>query len=1212
MEYDGESHLSKPYRLEAANADSTPGNLCVSLHRSRVEFDAEGKVIPGTSQWKKDYVTFAVGYLQETSYSEISLIGEQAMQTGDNYVLSITPLDPTTRIDMSNGRPSMSSGIRVRTSLQYMDGLGRADELIALGVTPGKHDLVSVTDYHDKSHAARQWLPVAMNTEGQRMDIAAIQSLAQTGYGDDYPYSEAEYENSALRRQIKQILPGSSYRSHAAEQTYNLNDATDNVRLYTVGSDDALHTDGTYYANATLYKHILTDEDSKTLITYTDKQGRKIMEKRGNNSTNYVYDELGRLRFVLPGLPDSKLSNGTYQLSDPYLKAAAYCYKYDGNGNMIYKRLPGCEAQYMVYDQLGQLVLKQDGNQRTDGKWTMCAYDSIGRNLYTAEILLEQTHEELIAFFADKWQVEHYGHNYSFPLAGTGYASRLLKNQNIRLLTINYYDNYDYLDILPTPVRQKLRFSEESGYVPKCDNTTGLLTGTRVYRLSEDGYTSNAYYYGLDGRIIQNRSVEDSIRYSAIGTEYLFDGSVAQQKTERHITDGIVNEHYRYTYDHAGRLVRTYYQLNNDPEITLAQFSYDSIGRVAQKLLHNNRDAIRYSYDMRNMLTESHNKHFSERLFYADSLPSGVGACHNGNIAAAYIANRDTACTFAFAYDAQNRLLSSVHQTDNGTSNCELFSYDAVGNVLSFKRFSNNRKIDDLHYDYGNEGNRLWSVLDNGQDADDYSTIEYHNAETQADTTMRYDANGNLVYDADRGISAIRYNILNLPDTIRFVNGNQIVNLYNAAGQKYKSITYTVPATAVAPQYEIAHYTFETDTVMHIITEYAGNIEAIYTPLDTLCRIYNSIGYYSDSTYYHYIKDHLGNVCAVINSVADTLVQSTLYYASGVPMAFSTGRDKQPYLYNGKEFIEAHGLNTYDYGFRGYYAPAGRFTTIDPLAEQTPWQSPYSYAGNNFINAIDWMGLYGMTGRSEYSWTGAGFMASSWGSFGYSVDVLSYIIVDEDGIVLEADLTSPDKGIYQVNRRAFENYENFVVNGNHLLFAQTLGIQIGVHRDMKQGTVLQGMTLDQSWYNLSATLGIVNSFYLPVPDFTPEPVTGKIHSSKMPYDVYMDMLHDKQGQFQPMDYMQYYNSFERGMITSPVIQGVAVGGLGVMVVEGTSLYYILLQNCVPLQYGVGFIEGFVKALIPGMDFTPYLYGTLPYQMGSDAGNIIVNFFRDYL
>ena len=75
---------------------------------------------------------------------------------------------------------------------------------------------------------------------------------------------------------------------------------------------------------------------------------------------------------------------------------------------------------------------------------------------------------------------------------------------------------------------------------------------------------------------------------------------------------------------------------------------------------------------------------------------------------------------------------------------------------------------------------------------------------------------------------------------------------------------------------------------------------------------------------------------------ADTVVQSTLYYASGVPLSFSTGRDKQPYLYNGKEFIEAHGLNIYDYGFRGYYAPIGRFTAIDTLSEQPPWPTSLS------------------------------------------------------------------------------------------------------------------------------------------------------------------------------------------------------------------------------------------------------------------------------
>ncbi len=229
---------------------------------------------------------------------------------------------------------------------------------------------------------------------------------------------------------------------------------------------------------------------------------------------------------------------------------------------------------------------------------------------------------------------------------------------------------------------------------------------------------------------------------------------------------------------------------------------------------------------------------------------------------------------------------------------------------------------------------------------------------------------GNLIFDADRGISAIRYNILNLPDTIQFSNGNQIVNLYDAAGRKYRSVTYTLPVTAVTPIYEIAHYNFSTDTIHFDVTEYTGNIERRYSRIDTAQRVFNTIGYYTDSTYYHYIKDHLGNICAVVNSMADTTIQSTIYYASGVPMVQSWGKDRQPYLYNGKEFIEAHDYNTYDYGFRGYYATTGRFTSVDPLAEQTPWQSPYTYANNNPINNIDWMGLSGMMSgyTSTYGW----------------------------------------------------------------------------------------------------------------------------------------------------------------------------------------------------------------------------------------------------
>ena len=53
-----------------------------------------------------------------------------------------------------------------------------------------------------------------------------------------------------------------------------------------------------------------------------------------------------------------------------------------------------------------------------------------------------------------------------------------------------------------------------------------------------------------------------------------------------------------------------------------------------------------------------------------------------------------------------------------------------------------------------------------------------------------------------------------------------------------------------------------------------------------------------------------------------------------------------------------------NYRFRGYYATIGRFTSIDPLCERTPWQSPYAYANNNWINQID---IFGLAGSDAYT-----------------------------------------------------------------------------------------------------------------------------------------------------------------------------------------------------------------------------------------------------
>jgi len=61
----------------------------------------------------------------------------------------------------------------------------------------------------------------------------------------------------------------------------------------------------------------------------------------------------------------------------------------------------------------------------------------------------------------------------------------------------------------------------------------------------------------------------------------------------------------------------------------------------------------------------------------------------------------------------------------------------------------------------------------------------------------------------------------------------------------------------------------------------------------------------------------------------------------------------QNFKYNDKEIQDELGFDVLDYGLR-YYDPAvARFTTVDPLADQFSFQSPYLYASNNPIRFED-------------------------------------------------------------------------------------------------------------------------------------------------------------------------------------------------------------------------------------------------------------------
>jgi RHS repeat-associated protein len=52
--------------------------------------------------------------------------------------------------------------------------------------------------------------------------------------------------------------------------------------------------------------------------------------------------------------------------------------------------------------------------------------------------------------------------------------------------------------------------------------------------------------------------------------------------------------------------------------------------------------------------------------------------------------------------------------------------------------------------------------------------------------------------------------------------------------------------------------------------------------------------------------------------------------------------------------------NQYDYGFRIYNSRIARFLSVDPLSFTYPWYTPYQFAGNKPIVAID------LDGKEEY------------------------------------------------------------------------------------------------------------------------------------------------------------------------------------------------------------------------------------------------------
>lgn len=319
---------------------------------------------------------------------------------------------------------------------------------------------------------------------------------------------------------------------------------------------------------------------------------------------------------------------------------------------------------------------------------------------------------------------------------------------------------------------------------------------------------------------------------------------------------------------------------------------------------------------------------------------------------------------YDFTYDGIDRLQNALYAQYNGTNfentavnyNVMGISYDGNGNIKGLTRYGlmssgTSTIIDQLSYHYTSGSNKLLNVAD--ADNDPNSTLgDFHYptaTKTESTVDYTYDANGNLVSDANKKIGLITYNYLNLPSIIRITGKGSIYYMYDAVGNKLRKRTVdstVLPAKITVTNY-IANAVYQNDTL-----QFFGTTEGRARPVGNLFA------------YDYFLKDHLGNVRMVITDdydVSSPILETTNYYPFGLTMAGisskAVGSLENKRKFAGQLFDDDLGWNTYQMKFRTMDPQTGRFLQIDPLAAQYAYNSTYAYAENKTINGIDLEGL---------------------------------------------------------------------------------------------------------------------------------------------------------------------------------------------------------------------------------------------------------------
>ena len=457
------------------------------------------------------------------------------------------------------------AGTESVNTFAYFDGIGRKYQDVRQRASTGGKDLAVARQYDGMGRETNVFLPVQGYTTGLPVSMQDLQMGLLRLYADSMAYSHTTYQQGMANCVSSVTGPGAAW--HVAEKsikTEYLSNSTTNDSLichkYQMVNEFDFKNTGNY-PDAQLYVTKIVDEDGNVSLTFVDSQQRLLLARSYDRTTGeagdtyYIYDAHGNLCKVLPPNASdlAEKSSRNYALITPSINDYAYSYKYDACQRQTSRSLASKAPELILYDKAGRPVLEQDGNMKEQSKWKYTYYTPFGE---VAETGICHLNSELTQKLRD-----HIHNCYATAtyVRGEGYKYVTLPITREKVMFINYYDNYDFLNTQ--------EFADDALLTAGRWNAKGRLTGSSTSIFDSNDRIYTAYHYDDLGRVSCTLSTNHLSGHDIVNTTYTFNGlpqTVETIHTSVYTSQRPVTEKYTYYYDDWGKLLKTKHTFNGE------------------------------------------------------------------------------------------------------------------------------------------------------------------------------------------------------------------------------------------------------------------------------------------------------------------------------------------------------------------------------------------------------------------------------------------------------------------------------------------------------------------------------------------------------------------------------------------------------------------------------------------------------------------------